>query len=487
MQYFVARRCSRRWRSGSGSSRSRSTRSSGRWRRTTTSGACRCRRRAACCSIATARSSSRTRTPSTSRSSASRRRTSIETLRILARATGADEAQLRETVNRRRRDPSYRPIVLIENATLEQVIAVTSRGMRAARHHLPGSADAPVSRRATMAAHLFGYVSEVTEAQLHAGRLQGRRVRARSSGRPGVEQAYNRRLMGTDGNKAVVVNSLGREIDVVKAAELRSQGRAAAAADDRRRRAAGGGGRVRRVRLQRRRGRPRSAQRRGARVRRASRPTIPTPLPPASIARPGTRSTPTSSSRCRTARCRGATRPDRRSRWRSALAGLEEGVITPDFRVSLRRRRERSTAGTSSAGSRGARHRRPAPRDRAVVRRVLLHGREHARRRPHPQVGDAARAGRSSPASICPTKCRASCRRPSGRRQRTKRRSGTPARRSRSSIGQGQVSVTPISLAVYDDDRRQRRHPVHAARAQGGRRRAGLERRAGRRRRKSQS
>ena len=31
----------------------------------------------------------------------------------LALATGADEAQLRDTVNRRRRDPSYRPIVLI--------------------------------------------------------------------------------------------------------------------------------------------------------------------------------------------------------------------------------------------------------------------------------------------------------------------------------------------------------------------------------------
>src|SRR5574339_57712 len=35
-----------------------------------------------------------------------------ETLRILAAATGVDEAQLHDTVNRRRREPSYRPIVL---------------------------------------------------------------------------------------------------------------------------------------------------------------------------------------------------------------------------------------------------------------------------------------------------------------------------------------------------------------------------------------
>src|SRR5262245_10219183 len=37
-----------------------------------------------------------------------------ETLRILAAATNTDAAQLMETVNRRRREPSYRPIVLIE-------------------------------------------------------------------------------------------------------------------------------------------------------------------------------------------------------------------------------------------------------------------------------------------------------------------------------------------------------------------------------------
>ena len=85
--------------------------------RRTTSGGCRCRRRGACCSIATARSSSRTRTRSISRSSASRPRTSSRPSTPSSRATGADEAEMREIVNRRRRDPSYRPIVLIENAS----------------------------------------------------------------------------------------------------------------------------------------------------------------------------------------------------------------------------------------------------------------------------------------------------------------------------------------------------------------------------------
>src|SRR6476469_9057239 len=56
-----------------------------------------------------------------------------QTLHILAQATNTDEAQLRETVERRRRDPPYRPIVLIENATQEQYIAVMAR-----RLELPG-------------------------------------------------------------------------------------------------------------------------------------------------------------------------------------------------------------------------------------------------------------------------------------------------------------------------------------------------------------
>src|SRR5689334_7438444 len=50
-----------------------------------------------------------------------------DVLHALAEATGVPEAQLRDTVNRRRRDPTFRPIVLIENATREQVIAMWAR------------------------------------------------------------------------------------------------------------------------------------------------------------------------------------------------------------------------------------------------------------------------------------------------------------------------------------------------------------------------
>ena len=134
-----------------------------------------------------------------------------QTLAVLAGATGADETQLREIVNRRRRDPSYRPIVLIENASREQFIAV-----RARKWELPGIITQEVPSRlyptSEMAAHLFGYVSEVTEAQLQ--RADYTHIESGAIvGQAGVEQAYNRLLMGSEGNKAVIVNSLGREIE----------------------------------------------------------------------------------------------------------------------------------------------------------------------------------------------------------------------------------------------------------------------------------
>jgi penicillin-binding protein 2 len=137
-----------------------------------------------------------------------------ETLHLLAQATGVDEAQLHEIVNRKRREPSYQPIVLIENATLAQLAAYLAR-----QYDLPGITHFFVPTRkypgSDMAAHLFGYVSEVNEAQLSRPEYEGVDAGAKV-GQAGVEQAYNRLLMGKDGDREVVVNSLGREIEAVR-------------------------------------------------------------------------------------------------------------------------------------------------------------------------------------------------------------------------------------------------------------------------------
>jgi len=131
------------------------------------------------------------------------------TVQLLAEVLGVEEARVREIVDHHRREPVYRPITIVQDASLAQVAAVTARRLDT---ELPDVVVEPVPTRrypATMAAHLFGYVGEVSDTQLSdaEGLKSGDIV-----GQAGIEKIYNAVLMGEDGTKRVVVNSVGREI-----------------------------------------------------------------------------------------------------------------------------------------------------------------------------------------------------------------------------------------------------------------------------------
>ena len=113
--------------SASGCCRWCSTRSSRRWRRTTTSGRWRSARRAASSSIATSACSSSTGAPTASRSCASTPGISTGPCALLASVLGLDEAAVRQIVDRHRREPTYRPITIVQDATLAQVAAIRAR------------------------------------------------------------------------------------------------------------------------------------------------------------------------------------------------------------------------------------------------------------------------------------------------------------------------------------------------------------------------
>lgn len=131
------------------------------------------------------------------------------TIRVLASVTGVDEKVVRETVDRQRREPTYRPIVIIQDATLAQVAAVTARRLD---FELPDVLVQEVPTREypdqAMAAHLIGYVGEASEDQMSADHLASGAI----VGQFGIERVYNKLLMGEDGARRVVVNSMGREI-----------------------------------------------------------------------------------------------------------------------------------------------------------------------------------------------------------------------------------------------------------------------------------
>jgi len=131
------------------------------------------------------------------------------TIRVLASVTGVAEKTVRELVARQRREPSYRPIVIIQDATLAQVAAVTARRLD---FELPDVIVQEVPTREypdqAMAAHLIGYVGEVSEDQMSTEHLASGSI----VGQFGIERVYNKLLMGEDGARRVVVNSMGREI-----------------------------------------------------------------------------------------------------------------------------------------------------------------------------------------------------------------------------------------------------------------------------------
>jgi penicillin-binding protein 2 len=134
------------------------------------------------------------------------------TVRLLSQVAQLDPAEVQAIVERHRGEPSYRPIVIVEDASLAQVAAISARRLDS---ELPDVVVQEVPTRQyptdALAAHLFGYVGEASDAQLGEGITSGSIV-----GKQGIEQIYNRLLMGQDGAKRVVVNSVGREISTLE-------------------------------------------------------------------------------------------------------------------------------------------------------------------------------------------------------------------------------------------------------------------------------
>src|SRR6187401_1850133 len=130
------------------------------------------------------------------------------TVTLLSAVAHLDPKQVQQIVDRHRGEPSYRPIVVVEDATLAQVAAITARRLD---FELPDIRVEKVPTRKyptdALAAHLFGYVGEASDAQVGDDIMQGDII-----GQQGVEKAYNKLLRGEDGAKCVVVNSTGREI-----------------------------------------------------------------------------------------------------------------------------------------------------------------------------------------------------------------------------------------------------------------------------------
>jgi penicillin-binding protein 2 len=108
----------------------------------------------------------------------------------------------------------YRPIVIKEDVGIDDISIIEAH-----RRDHPELQLGPVPRRlyryGKNAAHLLGYVGEVSEDELANNVFPGCRT-GDLVGKSGLERMYNKCLPGEDGKRQVLVDSLGREVGLLE-------------------------------------------------------------------------------------------------------------------------------------------------------------------------------------------------------------------------------------------------------------------------------
>jgi penicillin-binding protein 2 len=131
-------------------------------------------------------------------------------LPLIARGLNLDLEQLRATLHRFRAAPIYQPIPIKQDITADEQAFIESH-----RNELPELETIDEERRLYprdgFAAHLIGYVGEVSEEDLNNSRFAyyepGDVV-----GKGGIEETYDQLLRGQDGSREVIVDSHGRAV-----------------------------------------------------------------------------------------------------------------------------------------------------------------------------------------------------------------------------------------------------------------------------------
>ncbi len=131
-------------------------------------------------------------------------------LPLIAKGLDLDLEQLRATLRRYRAAPGYQPIPIKQDVTADEQAFIEAH-----RNELPELETIDEERRLYprdgFAAHLIGYVGEVSEQMLNDPRYEGYGP-GDVVGKAGVEETYDQLLRGQDGSRDVIVDSHGREV-----------------------------------------------------------------------------------------------------------------------------------------------------------------------------------------------------------------------------------------------------------------------------------
>ena len=135
-------------------------------------------------------------------------------LPLIARGLDLDLDQLKATLKRYRAAPGYQPIPIKQGLTEDE-----EAFLEAHRNEFPELETIDEERRLYprdgFAAHLIGYVGEVSEDDLNNPRYAAYEP-GDVVGKAGVEETYDALLRGQDGSRDVIVDSHGREVGYLR-------------------------------------------------------------------------------------------------------------------------------------------------------------------------------------------------------------------------------------------------------------------------------
>lgn len=140
-------------------------------------------------------------------------------LPFIARGLNVDVEQIRATLRHFRAAPGFQPIpVKLDISADEQAF------VEAHRSELPELMTVDEERRLYprdgFAAHLIGYVGEVSEEDLNKPRYAAYEP-GNVVGKAGIEETYDELLRGEDGSRDVIVDSHGREVGYLRTQHAR--------------------------------------------------------------------------------------------------------------------------------------------------------------------------------------------------------------------------------------------------------------------------
>lgn len=130
------------------------------------------------------------------------------TVNEMAAGLGFDRKDLLSILEENRAVPFFRPVTLAERLTLQQVSWILARYREFPELEIT---EAPKRhyRYASLGSHIIGYVGRISPAELSSPTYENPKP-GHSIGKDGIEKTYNSQLMGEDGVRTVLVDSVGR-------------------------------------------------------------------------------------------------------------------------------------------------------------------------------------------------------------------------------------------------------------------------------------